>query len=89
MVRRGMAMQGAAGQGFIGNLFGISCLGLALFVMHMPETGKEKIILQPDSYQQAEHFGCQEVSRVCRARHRSTEVSQWTKNSKHGRIKRS
>lgn len=60
------------------NLFGLSCLALAFFITAMPETGKEKIILQPDSYQQAEHFGCQEVSRVCRARVKSTEIRQWT-----------
>ena len=69
------------------NLFGLCCLALAFFITAMPETGKEKIILQPDSYQQAEHFGCAEVSRVCRARHRSTEVSQWTTKT-HGLTKR-
>jgi len=48
------------------NLFGLCCLALAFFITAMPEASPEHVVIKPDSYQQAEHFGCQEVAKVCR-----------------------
>jgi len=58
------------------NLFGLCCLALAFFITAMPEASPEHVVIKPDSYQQAEHFGCQEVAKVCRIKHRMTSVTE-------------
>lgn len=56
------------------NLFGLCCLALALYISHMPETHDPPP--PPDRYAVAESLGCLEVLKVCRVKHRMTEVRQ-------------
>jgi len=63
------------------NALGFLAWFMACFISAMPEAHAPQSLKVRNDYRVAEHFGCREVERVCKAKQRMEAVWNGTKRS--------